>query len=101
MYDINEKLPTDKSEPMKKTDWLLVIALVFLLLLTFPVLWRIYRFIIPLAVFALVIYFMVRLMQPGKIGSPDSETTSRNFMEVWNEVRISIRSSFRSLALTI
>ena len=101
MDDFDNNLNTQKNSPMKNSDWFLLGILILLLLITFPFLWRIYRFIIPLGIIGLIIYLIYRFMQMGKIPSSLPEGTMRNFTSVWTEFKTTVRNSFRTMAITV
>ncbi len=100
MDNNNDRLVTDKPEPMKNIDWILIGILVLLLLITFPVLIRIYRFFIPLVFVGLLIYFVVKFIQLGKISSSNPDGTSPDFAKVWTEITCIIRKQSRVVVIS-
>jgi hypothetical protein len=100
MKEIDDNLNTTKSEPMKKGDWFLLAILILLLLLSFPVLWRLYRFLIPLAAVGFIGYFAFKFMQLGQ-HTEGNDNGSQNFTKVWTGFVVFLRAYFRAIALTV
>jgi hypothetical protein len=99
MNEIDDNLNTNKPEPMKKGEWFLLGILILLLLLSFPVLWRLYRFLIPLAAVGFIGYFAYKLMQLGN-NVEGNNNGSQNFIKVWTAFIIVLRAYFRKMAFT-
>ncbi len=105
MIDANDRLPANKPDPLKTTDWLILGILVVLLAVTFPFLWWIYRpllwavfrIAIPLGLLAFIGYFAIRASQLGE----NSETASpgNGFLttlgKIWKELMLGIRKYFK------
>ena len=86
---------------MKKLDWVLLALLFLLLLVSFPVLWRVYRFLIPAAAFCFIVYFAFRFLQLGKNTNFPSEGFSGNFTKIFAGFITAVRRSFRMIAVVI
>jgi hypothetical protein len=108
MMNENDRLPLDKPQPMKPTEWILLGILVLLLALTFPFLWWMYRpliwilfrFALPLAVVVFIGYFAIRALQLGEPTQGDG-TFARNLAKVWDEFVLLIRKYFKTVAITV
>ena len=96
----NDNLPTDKPNPMKKTDWVLLTIVILLLLLSFPILWRLYRFLIPLVVIGFIVYVIFRFIKTKENASVISQGVLQNFTSVWIEIKTLVRTFFRRIVLT-
>ncbi len=101
MDSIDNDVDTRKDPPMKNWDWLLITLLVLILLITFPVLWRVYRFLLPLAAVGFTVYFIIWFFNASKndIRLPDG--TMQNFTAIWSQFRSALRRSFRAVSITI
>jgi hypothetical protein len=90
---------TRKNPPMKNADWILIVVLVLILLISFPVLWRWYRFIFPFALVGLIMYLAFRFIQSGNTALPDG--SMQKFTDVWTTFISSLRASFRKIIIGI
>lgn len=100
MDDNNDRLVTEKPEPMKKMDWILFGILILLLLVTFPVLFRVYRFMIPLALLGLLAYFGVKIFQLGKSSGNNPEKGTTDFTTLWYQMMNLFITKIRAIAIT-
>ena len=100
MDNTNDRLVTNKPEPMKNTDWILLTILVLLLLITFPILFRIYRFFLPIAALGLIVYFIIKFVQLGNIPGNTPEGSTENFTKVWSMFTDVIRKQFRVVMIS-
>jgi len=96
MDDSDKPLPLDKPKPMKKSDWAILSIVVLLLLISFPVLWRLYRFVIPLATIGFLVYFLIRFITMMKF--IELNQTFYFWKIIWNELLVGISRTFRVIA---
>jgi hypothetical protein len=107
----DEPLPTNKPQPMRTTDWLLLGILIVMLLSSLPFLWFIYRpllwiffrFALPVGIVVFIGYFGLRALKLGEIrgNGPDNDEFREKLHHFWIDFSALVRKSFRKVALAV
>jgi len=95
----NDRWPQEKSNPLKKMDWRVLVLIVIVFIVTLPILGRFYRFIIPIGAFGFIIYFIYKYSQLGRVIGEDSNTVYPNIQVVFREIGLVFRNYFRPVAI--
>ncbi len=109
-YDDDDRLPLDKPKPMKTTDKILLGILILVLLVTFPFIWWIYRpliwilfrFVLPVGIIGFIAYFAFRALRLGDVNGslPGEGSFSQKLGVAWREFIFVVRKYFKTVALT-
>jgi hypothetical protein len=105
MEDSKDTMPENNNTKMKRSEWIQLGILIVLLLVTFPfilflytpLLWVLFRFLVPLAILGFVAYFGIKFLQMGT----ESKGSSENFAKVWTSFSNFVRRNFLKATLTI
>ena len=100
MDNDNDGLVTNKPEPMKSLDWILFAFLVLSFLVTFPLLFRIYRFFIPLLLVGGLVYFGIKFFQLTNASENKAGDTSSDLAKVWYTILAIVRKQFRVFVIS-
>jgi hypothetical protein len=95
----NDRLPQENTNPFKKIDWWIFGLGVLIFIFTFPILARVYRFLIPIAALAFIGYFAFKYSQLGRITGTDGNTVYPNFTPFLREMIAVFKTYFRRLAI--
>lgn len=111
MLDDNEPLPTNKPQPMRTTDWLLLGILIIMLLSSLPLLWFLYlplfwaffRFVLPIGIVLFIGYFGLRALKLGarRGNGPDNDEFIEKANHFWIDFRVLVRKALKPVAFTV